>query len=199
MWARKYAHCIECGTTERQHYGGGRCARCYNRKRTREHPEPGRARSRRRYWANPELLRAQSTEYHRTHREQANLRNRLRREEKDFAGNRRAVIERDGGCIRCGATSKLIVHHIDGQGGKVPERERNNALENLITLCRACHIREHEPRKTGQGPWGLPTPRCSVPSCPNPKHGRGLCRSHYMEWWRTGRPCPRSSQWPAEE
>lgn len=32
-WAKAYAACIDCGTTERPHKGGGRCERCYMRQR----------------------------------------------------------------------------------------------------------------------------------------------------------------------
>jgi len=31
-WARDHDECVECGTVERPHYGGGRCTRCYNRR-----------------------------------------------------------------------------------------------------------------------------------------------------------------------
>jgi hypothetical protein len=30
-WAIKYEACIDCGTTERRHWVGGRCYRCHNR------------------------------------------------------------------------------------------------------------------------------------------------------------------------
>lgn len=61
-----------------------------------------------------------------------------------FGGNRRAALERDGyTCQRCGTKSDLHVHHIDGMGVTTPRHLRNNALENLQTLCRACHTTVH--------------------------------------------------------
>jgi hypothetical protein len=36
-WARLFDKCIECGTTETQHQGNGRCQNCFMRKRRREH------------------------------------------------------------------------------------------------------------------------------------------------------------------
>lgn len=47
---------------------------------------------------------------------------------------RRLTIERDGGCVVCGATEGLEVHHI------VPVAEGGpNALPNLETRCRTHH------------------------------------------------------------
>jgi hypothetical protein len=31
---------------------------------------------------------------------------------------------------------------------------------------------------------------CVVQSCENPMHGKGMCRSHYMRWWRGQIPLP---------
>lgn len=61
---------------------------------------------------------------------------------------REVALDRDGHeCVKCGSGEDLNVHH------KVPLRnfdrdkprwhERANALENLITLCRACHSEVH--------------------------------------------------------
>ena len=46
-----------------------------------------------------------------------------------------------GGCVRCGASVRLEVHHVVPieQGGE------RFTLSNLVTLCRACH--EDEERK----------------------------------------------------
>lgn len=61
-----------------------------------------------------------------------------------FGGNRDAALERDNyTCQHCGIQDDLQVHHIDGNGTTSPKERRNHALENLITLCRGCHTREH--------------------------------------------------------
>lgn len=40
-------------------------------------------------------------------------------------------------CYACGdASSDLVVHHVDGD-------DNNNALENLVPMCRSCHSRLH--------------------------------------------------------
>ena len=48
-------------------------------------------------------------------------------------------------CEWCGSTKNLIVHHAD-------ENRYNNNLDNLVTLCRACHQKIHTKRnkKTGR-------------------------------------------------
>lgn len=69
-----------------------------------------------------------------------------------FGGVRDQVLERDGSqCVKCGMSRSdhylkyscdLNVHHIDGKGWGVKKEERNNQLDNLITLCHSCHRKE---------------------------------------------------------
>lgn len=68
-----------------------------------------------------------------------------------FSGNREMALERDGyTCQRCGATDDLHVHHRDGLGVTTDKEDRNNALDNLQTLCRSCHSTvHHEERRAG--------------------------------------------------
>lgn len=74
--------------------------------------------------------------------------NEYRRRAKDnysFGGNREKALERDKyTCQRCGATEDLHVHHRDGNGVTTPKEARNNALDNLQTLCRSCHTTVHQ-------------------------------------------------------
>jgi hypothetical protein len=63
-------------------------------------------------------------------------------EQKRFGGNRVKALERDNfKCQKCGSTRLICVHHIDGtgRGSKI----HNNDLDNLVTLCRNCHIKIH--------------------------------------------------------
>lgn len=39
-------------------------------------------------------------------------------------------------CTNCGATEDVIIHHRDGH-------RSNNAISNLIPLCRGCHQKVH--------------------------------------------------------
>jgi len=68
---------------------------------------------------------------------------KLIQEQKRFGGNRIKALERDNySCQICGSTEKILVHHIDRTGrGSL---NHNNNLDNLITLCRRCHIKEHK-------------------------------------------------------
>lgn len=62
--------------------------------------------------------------------------------ENNFNGNRMATIKRDGfTCQVCHGMSNLVVHHKDcSEWGS---ENRNNDIDNLITVCRACHPKLH--------------------------------------------------------
>lgn len=75
-----------------------------------------------------------------------------------FGGNREIAIQRDGEkCVKCGMTREehrekfnkdITVDHIDGRGVNSPPHLKNNALDNLQTLCSPCHIiKDHKHRK----------------------------------------------------
>jgi len=49
-------------------------------------------------------------------------------------------------CQFCGVKDVPIdVHHKDGKGKHTPPGEINNVLENLVTLCKRCHLYLHYP------------------------------------------------------
>lgn len=52
-----------------------------------------------------------------------------------------AVIDRDE-CVRCGSMVKLLIHHNDGNNGKMG-KPLNNNLTNLVVLCKSCHPKVH--------------------------------------------------------
>ena len=58
---------------------------------------------------------------------------------------RPTIRERDGGCIVCGTTDRLVIHHID-------ENPQNNDLMNLVTLCASHHMTHHKSSTTPY-PW----------------------------------------------
>lgn len=58
----------------------------------------------------------------------------------NFDGNRIWCLIRDGfKCQICSSSKDLSVHHKDGYGLAVCREQRNNHIENLITLCNKCH------------------------------------------------------------
>lgn len=62
-----------------------------------------------------------------------------------FMQMRPLIIERDGGCVVCGAAEKPDIHHIN-------EQPADNRAENLIMLCRQHHIIHHKSHHTSY-PW----------------------------------------------
>lgn len=66
-----------------------------------------------------------------------------------YSNNRELAIKRDGEqCLDCGMTREehlnkygmdITVDHIDGLGVNTPVDDKNNELDNLQTLCLACH------------------------------------------------------------
>ena len=62
---------------------------------------------------------------------------------RKWAKARRACFTRDRyRCRKCGAAGALEAHHVKplDKGGA------RYALDNLETLCRACHIEHHKPK-----------------------------------------------------
>jgi hypothetical protein len=91
---------------------------------------------------------------------------------------KRAIKHRGDACAQCGSSENLGIHHRDGNPA-------NNALDNLMTLCGACHTRWHwEHGKT------LPQRQttCFVCGAPSPKCRLGMCLKHYQRFKKYGSP-----------
>lgn len=59
-----------------------------------------------------------------------------------FSGNKYKVLERDNNeCQICGSKKNLIIHHKDCSG---QSDNPNNDIDNLVTLCRKCHMNIHK-------------------------------------------------------
>lgn len=71
-------------------------------------------------------------------------------------------------CELCGSTKNIDVHHKDGN-------YRNNSIENLIVVCRSCHMKLHRPKAL-----------CKI--CGKPAKAYGLCDKHYQRWKKYGDP-----------
>lgn len=60
------------------------------------------------------------------------------KEHRWYGTMRLIVFERDGyKCTKCGADKNLLIHHIDGD-------DNRNYENNLVTLCRSCHVYIHK-------------------------------------------------------
>ena len=78
-----------------------------------------------------------------------------------FGGNREKVIQRDNEtCQACGMTRQqhyekyerdITVDHTDRRGRGVPIEQKNNDMDNLITLCISCHMRKDGQYNNGNG------------------------------------------------
>lgn len=138
----------------------GQCKKCYL-KAYRESPE------------NQERIASAKREWH---LKQPKLLAKMAREEREFAGQRDTVLDRDGHrCTRCSTKESLVVHHKDGNGrGKW---EKNNVMSNLLTLCRSCHAREH----ATCGRWARAFDCCTLcRTIESPHNAKGLCRNCYI-------------------
>lgn len=79
------------------------------------------------------------------------------------------VLNREYKCEKCGSTSNVDVHHKDGD-------RNNNTPENIVLLCRSCHMKEHRPKSV-----------CKI--CGKPADGGlGYCNKHYIRFRKYGNP-----------
>lgn len=80
----------------------------------------------------------------RRHREWLLDDSKLYQDRVKFGGNYIPALARDHGkCVKCGAEA-FTVHHLDNRGDKCKlPLPKNHSLENLVSLCDACHRKEH--------------------------------------------------------
>ena len=127
MWNRRHERCVICGQTNRPHMARGKCHRCY----LAEY----RA-------ANLEKVTTQIEAWRQRNFARLRVVNKMKREAEHFDGKREAILKRDRyRCIECKSEKQLVVHHKDGNGRG--SKQPNNSMQNLVTLCRACHARVH--------------------------------------------------------
>jgi len=163
LWAKDFTSCVGCGTTERKHMAKGLCTRCYSAKYSSEHLDKVNSQKKKWYRENitPEMQR-------------------IKREQINFGGMREEALLRDNyKCSICGECrlSKLTVHHCDGNGrGSMPP---NNSIDNLQTLCRACHAALHG-KNIG---WARDYDCCIVCGKTDKRHNaRGYCTRCYWKF-----------------
>jgi 5-methylcytosine-specific restriction endonuclease McrA len=177
MWSRKFANCVTCHKTDAKHMAHGLCHRCYLQQYQRQ---------------NRMTLRQYKHNWYMRNHAVMLLRNRQAREQRWFAGQRDAVLARDKHtCQQCGATTQLVVHHIDNTGRNCAQP--NNELRNLTTLCRSCHVGVHRkqinaarrrsrvPKLGKSGRWSRAFEACVECHKQTSKHAaRGLCTACYQ-------------------
>jgi hypothetical protein len=86
--------------------------------------------------------------------------------------------------IKGNRKNRLDLHHIDGKGSATPTKERNNSLDNLITLCKKCHI-EIEKKRHWTGKWATDYECCVNCQKTTVKHSSlGFCTRCYAKLQR---------------
>lgn len=81
------------------------------------------------------------------------------------------IEDREKVCSRCGSTTNVDMHHKD-------HNHSNNASENLVLLCRSCHMKEHHSQ----------IHHCSICGKEIKHPQRGMCDKHYIRWRKYGDP-----------
>ena len=108
--------------------------------------------------------------YRERHRKKIARHDRDYRYRKYFGGLYDQVVERDKDiCQMCGNDNQIVIHHID-------RNPTNNVLENLQTLCRACHCYVHHKI--------LEKRTCKTDGCDKKFYALGLCKNHYRRHWK---------------
>lgn len=79
-------------------------------------------------------------------------------------------------CEHCPSRIRLGLHHIDND-------RKNNAPENLLTLCPSCHTIWHW--LNGKIPWKR-LGNCKI--CDKPARRLDLCETHSSRYYRHGAP-----------
>ena len=107
-------------------------------------------------------------------------------EKHRFGIERFIILERDKyQCRSCGKKNVILdIHHIDGNGTSKKKGDKNNNLDNLITLCRKCHnkadwARIMKERKL-KGLWSLHYDKCiECGKRDSPHTAKGVCNRCY--------------------
>ena len=119
------------------------CKNCKDKKNKRwEKENPEKVREIQRMWIakNREYRNLKVREWYAKNIAKRRESNLIRNNRFRFSGNRHKALKRDDyRCVVCGQENSLVIHHKDGSG----YTKLNNKMENLVTLCRGCHVKIH--------------------------------------------------------
>jgi len=132
QWARRFKCCLECGSIEYEHRGRGICKKCYDKVYMPLYRE-----------RNIVKIKQQKKIWHERDKKENPEKYSKKRNQQYFSGNRNIVLNRDNyTCQLCGVQGDFVVHHIDGNSSRNSDNP-NNDIDNLITLCKRCHLHVH--------------------------------------------------------
>jgi 5-methylcytosine-specific restriction endonuclease McrA len=101
------------------------------------------ARRRAYYKHKARILKQRRTKYA-SNVEEMRAKSRVSNARSRFNGLREERLQLDGHrCQLCGATEKLVMHHLNEHGGSRSKPDHVSTIEDLLTLCRKCHINLH--------------------------------------------------------
>ena len=125
--------CSDCGKRETRR--GDLCDPCGVKKWRKDNPEKVKAYAKMRMVRDAVKIRAYS---------------KIANNDYYFGGNRIKVLERDNyTCQVCSKNKEdgktIIVHHKDETGWAKKKPDKNNRMDNLISLCVQCHMGIHRP------------------------------------------------------
>ena len=167
MWSDKFNQCKKCNSTKNKHRAFGLCTKCYLEE----------------YRNNPQNKNKIKQSQKKWYKKQPKGYSKELWDKHYFGGKKEKAMKRDDfTCKKCGEKdiSKLIVHHIDESGGN--GKKTNNKLNNLITMCRSCHMKLHREHITkfqrcnDNNFWSLNYDKCVICKTTDNKHNsRGIC------------------------
>lgn len=82
-------------------------------------------------------------------------------------------------CEKCGAIKDLCYHHKD-------ENVFNNSIDNIMVICRGCHVKIHNELGSYNHPGKQNLDLCLI--CGNPTMSLNLCHVHYHRYNKYGNP-----------
>ena len=167
--------CNLCNQAPAQYSKKGICKKCYMKDYNKKYlsdplkKQPAKERATNHYYNNHDNALQTRKKY---------------REKVHFNSKRQSILLRDNfTCTRCNNSfeeNMLTIHHEDRNGRNT--NSPNNDDENLITLCRSCHAKEHynEMKKAQyekyKDKWSIKYDKCIECGTTERKHkSKGLC------------------------
>lgn len=163
--------CVSCNGEFEKLYAPSRelCKKCYTFEYNKKY-----------YEKHSNKIKGNAQKWYKENRKKALVKFKENREIDHFDGMREIILERDKHkCTVCNSTDKLVVHHKDfnGRGNENP----NNSEDNLVTLCKRCHIAIHRAQLIKAGElkqWSRKYPACIECGTTKTKHhSHGLCKT----------------------
>lgn len=138
-WSRHYDKCRSCGTTAIKHRCNGLCEKCYTKSDDFKNiAESSRLR-------NQHKWKKKQAEYRKEYYKRDEVKKKFKKmhDLRNFNGNREKALSRDEyKCVKCGMTQQGSYKKYRRDLYVVRLIGNDNKLDNLVSLCRGCHVRK---------------------------------------------------------